>query len=122
MRFCWSTLQVKNLEESISFYEEVVGLKVERRFKAGPATKIAFLGEGETKIELIEDKNKGEIDVGSDISWGFEVNSVDEMIEFLREKRIEILSGPIQPNEHSRFFFIKDPNGMRIQFFENVKP
>jgi lactoylglutathione lyase len=80
------------------------------------------LGEGETKIELIEDKNKGEIDVGSDISWGFEVNSVDEMIEFLREKRIEILSGPIQPNEHSRFFFIKDPNGMRIQFFENVKP
>lgn len=66
------------MEESLKFYEEVVGLKLDRRFKAGPTMDIAFLGDGETKLELICDENKTEINVGKDISWGFEVKSVDE--------------------------------------------
>lgn len=120
MKFCWSTLKVKNMDESIGFYEEIVGLKVERRFQAGPETEIAFLGDGETKIELICDKKKKEIEIGQDISWGFTIDSVDQMISFLRERGIEIQSGPFQPNPHSRFFYISDPNGMRIQFVETM--
>lgn len=120
MKFCWSTLSVKNLDESIKFYEEIVGLKVDRRFPAGPETEIAFLGDGETKVELICNKQKKEINVGEDISWGFTVDSVDEKIAFLKEKGIKILSGPFTPNPHSKFFFILDPNGMKIQFYERV--
>ncbi len=52
MKLCWSTLNVNNLEESIKFYTEIAGLEVVNRFKAGPS-EIAFLGSGETKIELI---------------------------------------------------------------------
>jgi lactoylglutathione lyase len=43
MKFCWSTLKVKNLEESLKFYHEIVGLKTNKRFNAGPGRKIAFL-------------------------------------------------------------------------------
>lgn len=121
MKFCWSTLYVKNLEESIKFYEEIIGLNVVERFSAGPATEIAFLGEGETKVELICDRNKDKIEVGSDISWGFEVDSVYKMIELLKEKNIPLASDVIEPSSKSRFFFIKDPNGMKIQFYEHVK-
>ena len=120
MKFCWSTLYVKDLEESIEFYEEIVGLNVVNRFPAGPDTEIAFLGDGETKVELIWNKNKNEINVGQDISWGFTVESVDEKIEFLKEKGIEVLEGPFQPSPQSKFFFILDPNGLRIQFYEEV--
>lgn len=28
MRFCWSTLRVNNLEESIRFYTDIIGLDV----------------------------------------------------------------------------------------------
>ncbi len=119
MKFCWSTLNVKDLNESIKFYEEIVGLKVVRRFPAGPGMEIAFLGEGETKIELIFN-NKIEINVGPDISWGFEVDSVDEMMSFVQEKGIQIESGPFQPSPHSKYFFVLDPNGMRIQFFQGL--
>ncbi len=121
MKFLWSTLTVKDLEESISFYQEIVGLDIDRRFPAGPDTEIAFLGDGETKLELIWNKGKTEVNVGEDISWGFLVDSVDEKMKFVEEKGIEIVGGPFQPSPQSKFFFILDPNGLKIQFYEEVK-
>ena len=120
MKFCWSTLKVKNMEESLKFYEEVVGLKVDKRFKAGPNMEIVFLGDGETKVELICVENNNEINIGNDISLGFEVKSVDEMMNFVKEKGIAIEGGPFQPNPHIKFFYIMDPNGLKIQFVENI--
>ncbi|MGI6145121.1 MAG: VOC family protein [Clostridia bacterium] len=120
MKFCWSTIKVKNMEESLKFYQEIVGLKLNNRFKAGPGSEIAFLGDGETKIELFYDEEIKEVNIGEDVSWGFVVDSVDEMIKFVQEKGIPIQSGPIQPNPHIKFFFITDPNGLKIQFVENI--
>ena len=119
MKFCWSTLIVKNLEESIQFYQEVVGLTVNKKFLAGPSTEIAFLGDGETKIELIHNAGSNETRVGEDISWGFEVESLDAAMALVREKGYEIQGGPFQPNPHTKFFYVLDPNGMKIQFVEN---
>jgi len=104
------------MEESLKFYQEIVGLPLEKRFKAGPGVEIAFLGDGETKIELIHNEQIKDISFGQNISLGFEVDSVDEMMKTLKEKGIEIHSGPFQPNPHTKFFFVLDPNGLKIQF------
>jgi lactoylglutathione lyase len=120
MKFCWSTLMVKNMEESLKFYQEVVGLTVDRRFKAGPGVELAFLGDGETKVELICNAANSEIQVGKDISWGFEVESAEKMMQLVQEKGIAIQGGLLQPNPHTRFFYVLDPNGMKIQFVENM--
>lgn len=119
MKFCWSTLTVRNMEESLKFYQEVVGLPVARRFNAGPQTEIAFLGDAETQIELICNGSGKEPQVGPDISWGFEVQSVDDMMTQVKEKGVAIHSGPFQPNPHTRFFYVLDPNGLKIQFVEH---
>ena len=118
MRFSWSTLKVKNLNDSVAFYEEIIGLNVKRRFQAGPGTEIAFLGEGETQVELIEVKGKNEISVGPDISWGFRVESLEKMMELLKKKGIEVIEGPYSPNPSMSFIYIQDPNGMKIQLIE----
>lgn len=118
MKFCWCTISVRNMDESLKFYQEIVGLDLSRRFKAGPDTEIAFLGNGETKIELVSGKK--DINIGQDISVGFEVESVDKMISFLKEKGVGILNGPIQPNPHVKFFYVSDPNGLKVQFVENI--
>ena len=58
MKFNFATIHVANLEASIRFYEEVIGLKVARRFPAGPNMEIAFMAEagmeagGAAEIEL----------------------------------------------------------------------
>ena len=103
------------------FYKEIVGLNMSRRFNAGPGVEIAFLGEGETKVELICNEAFKEVNFGNAISLGFEVKSVDEMMALLVEKGIDIHSGPFQPNPHNKFFYILDPNGLKIQFVENIQ-
>jgi len=120
MKFCWSTLMVKNLEESLKFYKEIVGLNVSRKFNAGPGVEIAFLGDGETKVELICNKALKEVSFGHDISLGFEVISVDKMMAFIKEKGLDIHSGPFQPNPHMKFFYVSDPDGLKIQFVEKI--
>lgn len=120
MRFCWSTLVVKDLEESIKFYTEVVGLQINRRFPAGPGVEIAFLGVGGTEVELMTSPQKKEINMGTDISLGFEIDSVDKKMEELKAKGVAIHSGPFSPNPHVKFFYVLDPNGLKVQFVENM--
>jgi len=120
MKFCWSTLMVNNLEESLKFYQEIIGLPVNRRFKAGPGVEIAFLGDGETKLELICNETIKEVNIGKDISLGFEVKSVDEMMVYLKGKGMDIHSGPFQPNPHTKFIYLLDPNGLKVQLVENI--
>lgn len=120
MKFCWCTITVDNMENSLKFYQEIVGLPLNRRFAAGLGTEISFLGDGETKVELICDpkhKAPGKVE---GISLGFEVKSIDEMIKFIKEKGLEVESGPYQPNPHVKFFYVRDPDGVSIQFVENM--
>ena len=59
MKFLWTTIYVKNLDESITFYSNLLGLKVVNRFPAGPGMEIAFMGNGindETLVELMADR------------------------------------------------------------------
>ncbi len=119
MKFLWVTLSVSNMEESLKFYQEIVGLPVTRRFSSEGSGDIAFLGDGETKLELIAYPNKTENHYGKEMSIGFEVESVEKKIQFIHEKGLAVESGPFEPNPHVRFFFVKDPNGITVQFVEN---
>ena len=121
MKFCWTTIDVKDLEESINFYENIVGLKVDNRMDISEDYIIVFLGEGETQVELIHNKENSDVKFDENISLGFTVDSVDEKIEFIKGKGLEVHSGPFKPNPSTAFFFVLDPNGLQIQFVENIK-
>jgi lactoylglutathione lyase len=122
MKFCWVTINVTDMDSSMLFYQEIVGLPVDRVMKPNPKMMIAFLGAGETKVELIFDPVQGKRSQGKDISIGFEVDSIDRFMEVLKAKGVEIESGPFQPNPTIRFLYVLDPDGVRVQFVENIKP
>lgn len=120
MKFCWCTIMVKDLENSLSFYRDIVGLPVSRRFSGGPGMELCFLGEGETKVELICDRNCKDPGTDESVSLGFEVKSLAEKLAFIEQKGLKVHAGPFQPNPHVKFFFVKDPDGVRVQFVENL--
>ncbi|WP_312701476.1 VOC family protein [Sedimentibacter sp.] len=118
MKFLWTTIHVKNMEEAIAFYQDVVGLKLMDRFNAGPGMEISFFGEGETKLEVIcSEKFKG-FNPGNGVSMGFKVESLDEAYNMVKEKGYEVIHEPFQPNPHVKYFIFLDPNGYKIQFAE----
>lgn len=120
MKFLWTTIYVKDMEESIAFYSNLAGLQVTKRFPAGPGKEIAFMGNninGETLVELMTDANIKKVSFGDFISIGFAVNSIESMLERIKSYNIPIHSGPIE-TPGSIFFSIKDPNGLNVQFFQ----
>lgn len=118
MSYLWTTINVNDLDASLNFYQEIVGLPLNVRFAAGPETEIAFLGCEGTTVELIFNKEAEAAAIGKGISLGFSVPSLEEKISFLKERGITLESEILSPNPHTRFFFIQDPDGLRIQFVE----
>ena len=124
MKFLWTAIYVRNLEESIAFYTGLLKLKTLNRFPAGLGMEIAFLGnghEGETLVELMADSKIGDVSFGESISLGFAVESVDDMLTLVKDKGIAVHSGPFETPAF-RFFCIKDPNGLNVQFFQKKQP
>ncbi len=118
MKNLWTTIMVNNMDTSLEFYVGVLGLTIDRKYLAGPGVEIAFLGDGESKFELICSDALKEVNLSSHVSTGFQVDNVDETIEVLKQKGIEILEGPFEPSPAIKFFYIQDPNGYRIQLVQ----
>ena len=118
MRYCWTTIIVKDLERSLAFYCDIVGLPIVRQL-SGAHGNIVFLRDSDTNIELIENPHAAVV-TGNRISLGFAVDSLDAMLEFVASKKIDVESGPFRPNEHIRFFYVLDPDGVRVQFSESM--
>ncbi len=98
MKFLWTTLYVKDLDASIAFYSDLVGLKAKRRFPAGPGREIAFMGDGEdgeTVIELLRDENGAPRPYGEGVSMGFQAESVEAMLGKVSSLGIPVYEGPV---------------------------
>lgn len=107
MAFAHTTLHVTDLGRSVAFYQRL-GLPVARRL----GDHIAFLGSGETLLELIGD-GKGPVDY-PDISIGFTCPDAAALARELDEKCV----GPISPGPGVEFYFVKDPDGFTVQILQ----
>lgn len=117
MKNLWTTITVKNMDDSIKFYNDVLGLELNKRYSPMEGMEIAFLGSGETKFELIFNEAIKEIIYKGMVSTGFQVDSVAETSKRLKEMNYKI-SDIIHPVPHIKFFFVEDPNGYKIQLVE----
>jgi lactoylglutathione lyase len=107
------------MEASLRFYQDIVGLLTKSRFTAGSNVEIAFLGEGDTAVELICGRpDSGDATNGNGISLGFITPSLEDTINLLRDKGYETDGKIVQPNPNTRFVFARDPDGFNIQFVQ----
>lgn len=107
------TINVTDLDQSIAFYQTVAGITIQGDLRPF-GTPIVFLADEaeDTKIELI--LNPEAAFQGSGISVGFRAESVDKEFERLKNLGYAV-SDMISPNPKTRFFFVTDPNGLKVQ-------
>jgi lactoylglutathione lyase len=95
------------------------------RFSPQPGVEIVFLkDELGNKVELIQNTHEPvstDADVKSLVSIGFVVNSLDSVLKTVNEKNIEIVRGPIETPNGQKFAYVKDPNGVEIEFIEGLQ-
>ena len=118
MKYILTTLEVSDLERSLRFYHDTLQLPVITRFKGGPDTEIAMLGDpAGAHLELI--CRSGQVHLPEDIpfSVGFEVHHAQVLAASIDPN----YQGPISPNPTLRFFFVRDPDGYRVQLMEHLK-
>ena len=117
MHFC---INVKDLEKSIHFYRDILGLKLSRRVEIPENNaEIAFvLGEGsDVGIELTHWRDKKEYAEGDYLDHiALGVEDVEGTVEELRKKGVEIAMEPFSlRGSTSKIAFIKDPDGIWIE-------
>lgn len=124
MHMSFVTITVRNMEESLRFYTDILELREVKRFSPQTGVNIVFLEDDEGgRIELIEHEGVGyKEEMKPNISVGFEVDDLDSVIEMLKEKNIDISRGPMQVPSGEKFLFIKDPNGVEIEFIQGIRP
>jgi lactoylglutathione lyase len=120
MGFLWTTIHVKNLEESIAFYQAIVGLQLRRRFKPYPGRELAFLGVGETEIELMQTDGEDLPGRIEGISIGFSCDDAEELRNELIENQFEVTEIE-SPNPNLKYFIVKDPDGVNVQFVQDMR-
>ena len=106
------TIRVADMEKSIAFYTDVMGLKIQRDMR--PRAPIVFLAEtpDDVPVELIQETEN--IYKGSGIDVGFHCDDVQGAYDRLQAAGYE-LSEMRSPRPGVHFFYVKDPNGVSVQ-------
>ena len=125
-------IAVKSLDESIKFYEDVLGLKCYKIEEVkDQKVKTAFFQVGQTKIELLESTDP-EGPIGKFIQKkgegmhhiAFAVNDINSSLEELKKNNIKLIDETTRKGAEAldiAFLHPKSANGVLIELCTNVK-
>ncbi|MBI3805704.1 MAG: VOC family protein [Nitrospirae bacterium] len=123
-RLLHTRLRVSDLDETIRFFTEILGLKIAERHESPRGSKLAFLviPGGLEEIELCEFKQSGPVQVQEDlVHLAFEVDNLDMMLVYLQSKGVPVTEGPVVSSSGSRFAFIEAPDRYEIELIERPR-
>ncbi len=125
MKFLHTMIRVNNLDESLKFYCDQLGMKLLRKqdYPGGEFT-LAFVGYGDEKnntvVELTHNWGTASYDQGN--AFGHLALGVDDIYKVcsdLKAKGVKVVreAGPMKHGS-AVIAFIEDPNGYKIELIE----
>jgi lactoylglutathione lyase len=125
MRLLHTMLRVGNLERSLAFYQEVLGMRLLRRndYPEGRFT-LAFVGYGDESahavLELTHNWDTDSYELGN--AYGhiaIEVDDAAQACDMVRAKGGKVVreAGPMK-HGHTVIAFVEDPDGYKIEFIQ----
>lgn len=125
MKFLHSMIRVKNLEKSLKFYTEIIGLKLTEERRLEDCT-LYFLTDEESgvQIELTDNDeipDKGYINGNAFGHFAFFCEDFDKFTEKLTQNGYKYLYEPFDlTGNGSKIAFINDPDGNEIELINKV--
>lgn len=114
--------RVKDLEKTVSFYKDVLGLKELRRHTSGRGSQLVFLKapESEEEIEICKFDQSGPVMVGPDLTHlAFEVDDLEKFAREAAGKGYPLSDGPHSTGT-GKIAFIDAPEGYEIELIERT--
>src|SRR6266705_5085328 len=114
-------MRVSDMDQTINFYTNVLGLEVLERKVSPRGSHLAYLKvpNSDELIELCSFPSSGPVRVPEDlVHLAFQVDDLDGTIRTLQAKGIKITDGPTTTSSGSRFIFIDAPDGYEIELIE----
>lgn len=125
MRLLHTMLRVGDLEKSLAFYRDVLGMQLLRRneYPSGRFT-LAFVGYGDearhSVIELTHNWDTPAYDIGNGFGHlAIEVENAAEACEQVKQRGGKVVreAGPMKHGS-TVIAFVEDPDGYKIEFIE----
>ncbi len=116
--------RVNDLEKTVKFYKEVLGLEELRRHKSPRGSELAFMKapESEELIELCYFPASGPVQVQPDLTHlAFEVDSLETFGQHLASLGLKYSDGPTVKPDGSGFAFVDAPEGYEIEIMQRAK-
>ena len=113
--------RVNDLERTVKFYREVLGLAEVRRHKSPRGSELVFLKapESEETVELCSYPSSGPVQVQTDLTHlAFQVDSLSDFAEHLARHGLKYSDGPHLKPDGSGFAFIDAPEGYEIELIQ----
>ncbi len=114
-------MRVSDMDETLAFYTQILGLQVVERKSSPRGSHLAFLAvpNSDELIELCSFPPSGPVTVQEDlVHLAFEVENLEDTLRALEAKQIKITDGPTRTSSGSRFIFIDAPDGYEIELIE----
>jgi lactoylglutathione lyase len=122
-RLLHTRYRVHDLDKTVSFYKDVLGLEEIRRHTSGRGSQLVFLkapGSNE-EIEICKFDGSGPVMVGPDLTHlAFEVEDLETFAKHAAAKGYALSDGP-HPSGGGKIAFIDAPEGYEIELIEHAR-
>lgn len=116
--------RVHDLEKTVEFYRDVLGLEETRRHTSGRGSQLVFFKapNSEEEIEICKYDASGPVQVGPDLTHlAFEVDDIEAFAKRTAEKGYPLSDGPHYNSEGGGIAFIDAPEGYEIELIQRRK-
>jgi lactoylglutathione lyase len=114
-------MRVNDLERTVKFYEDALGLTVTRRHTSPRGAQLAFIGtpNSDEEIEICQLANSPSVEVQPDLMHlAFEVDNLEAFAAELARKGYPLSDGPTKTGSNSYIAFVDAPEGYEVELIQ----
>jgi len=120
MKLAHTMIRVKDLDRTLEFYRDFIGLRETRRKPIGDEATLVFLTDDAAgyHIELTLNHGRTEYEPGDQFGHlAFFTDDLDRVVEEVERRGWWYRRS--RPEVGSRYIFVKDPNGYDVEILES---